>query len=101
MLGTHLGNRWGYDIEFDGHGRSGDLRIDFTALAELLFQLQQAAQRRGVGIAQVIVDPRYQARLLAAPRGQAIASMPFMKGEAWWRHDEHVHVDFKVACKPL
>jgi penicillin-insensitive murein endopeptidase len=40
--------------------------------------------------------------LLATPRGDWLREhVNFMKGRAWVRHDEHYHVDFRIACGPL
>ncbi len=101
-LPTALTHRFGYDIEFDAQARHGDLSIDFTAMAEHLRQVHLAAQARGVGIARVIFDPLFLPRLFAAPRGPYLKqNLPFMKGQAWVRHDEHYHVDFDVPCEPI
>jgi penicillin-insensitive murein endopeptidase len=95
-------NRYGYDLEFDANGRLGELSIDFTALAEHLFQLHAAARARGIGLALVIFDPPLLPRLFATPRGPYLRQhLPFMKGSAWVRHDEHYHVDFAIPCRPL
>jgi penicillin-insensitive murein endopeptidase len=99
-LPTGVGDKFGYDIEFDADARWGEYRIDFVALAEHLLQLQRAAQARGLGIAQVIFDTSYLPRLFATPRGAELQRLNFMKGKPWVRHDEHYHVDFAVPCKP-
>jgi penicillin-insensitive murein endopeptidase len=40
--------------------------------------------------------------LLATRRGDWLREhVNFMKGRAWVRHDEHYHVDFRIACGPL
>ena len=101
-LPTSITRRFGYDIEFDADARHEDLSIDFTALAEHLYQLHLAARARGVGVALVIFDPPFLPRLFAAPRGPYLKqNLPFMKGRAWVRHDEHYHVDFDVPCEPV
>lgn len=101
-LPTSVTNRFGYDIEFDPSARFEDLTIDFPAMAEHLYQLHVAAKNRGVGIALVIVEPPFLTNLFATPRGPYLKqNLPFMKGRAWVRHDEHYHVDFAVPCKPL
>lgn len=93
-------NRLGYDIEFDAQARYADYRIDFSALAEHLYQLHLAAKARGAGIALVILDTPFLPRLLATPRGPYLRqNLRFMKGKPWVRHDEHYHVDFAVPCK--
>ena len=101
-LPTSPFNKFGYGIEFDAAGRFGAHVIDFEAMGEHLFQLHQAAEARGTGIALVIFDPRLMPRLLASARGSFLKqSVNFLKGEAWVRHDEHYHVDFSVPCRPL
>ncbi|UOD28436.1 penicillin-insensitive murein endopeptidase [Massilia violaceinigra] len=95
-------NRFGYDIEFDAEGRYQDYRIDFSAYAEHLYQLDAAARAHGAALGLVIVDPRFMPALLATARGPWLRThIPFMKGTPWVRHDEHFHVDFKLACAPL
>ena len=93
--------RFGYDLEFNSAAQLEDLRIDFVALAEHLHQLSLAAKRHDSAIALVIFDPAYLERLFAAPTGDQIRSLPFMKGKPWVRHDEHIHVDFAVPCRAL
>jgi penicillin-insensitive murein endopeptidase len=101
-LPTRIGNRWGYDIEFDANARFDEYAIDFDALAEHLYQLHTAAKARGVGIALVIPDPPFLPKLFTTARGRYLEqNLPFMRGKAWWRHDEHYHVDFQVPCKPI
>jgi len=101
-LPTNAGERFGYDLEFDEQGKLGELTIDFEALAEHLYQLQVSAVARGAGIALVILDPPYLPKLFATRRGAYLKErVPFMKGRAWVRHDEHYHVDFSIPCKPL
>jgi len=100
-LPTGLTNRFGYDIEFDANAKYAEYAIDFPALAEHLHQLHVAAKARGFGLALVIFDPPFHAKLFATPRGAYLReNLPFMKGPAWVRHDEHYHVDFAIPCKP-
>lgn len=95
-----LANKFGYDIEFDKQGRAGELRIDYEAMAEHLYQLDQAARRRKLGITRVIFDPVLTASLLGTKRGDYLRQhVHFMKQRPWIRHDEHYHVDFAVPCK--
>jgi penicillin-insensitive murein DD-endopeptidase len=76
------------------------LSIDFQAMAEHLYQLQQAATQAGVGINLVIFERSYLRQLFATPRGAALqGSLQFMKKPPWVRHDEHYHVDFKISCR--
>lgn len=95
-------NRYGYDIEFDAAGRYQDYRIDFAAYAEHLYQLDVAARKHGAALGMVIVDPRFMPALLSTARGPWLRThIPFLRGKPWVRHDEHYHVDFKLACAPL
>ena len=101
-LPTHMGNKYGYNIEFDNQARYENYRIDFEAIAEHLYQLKLAAQARGAGLALVIFDPPFLSNLLATKRGAYLkADIVFMKRNAWVRHDEHYHVDFAVPCLPM
>lgn len=100
-LPPRVGNKWGYNIDFDDSARWGDYRIDFPALAEHLYELHRAATARGLGLKLVIFDAPYLPRLFATPRGPWLQQhLAFMKGKPWVRHDEHYHVDFAVACEP-
>jgi penicillin-insensitive murein DD-endopeptidase len=101
-LPTGVSNKWGYDIEFGADAKFGEYAIDFEAIAEHLFQLRAAAQARGAGIAQVILDPPFLQKLFATARGPYLEkNLAFMRGKSWWRHDEHYHVDFAIPCAPL
>lgn len=97
-LPTPATQRFGYGIEFDKDARYGEFSIDFAAMAEHLYQLDQAARARGHGLALVIFDTAYLPRLFDTPRGPALKQLNFMKGKPWVRHDEHYHVDFAVPC---
>lgn len=95
-------NKFGYAYEFDRHGKSGGLEIDFDALAAHLYQLSAEAKKKNVAIALVIFDPPLLPKLFAARHGAYLKkNLPFMKGHAWIRHDEHYHIDFAVPCKPF
>lgn len=95
-------NKLGYDLEFDAQGRAEGLRIDFEAVAEHLYQLNEVAREQGAGLALVIFDLPYLPRLWATPRGPYLREqVNFLQGKPWIRHDEHYHVDFAVPCKPL
>lgn len=101
-LPGHALNKFGYGLEFDQQGRFEDLTIDFEAVAEHLYQLHLAAVQAGVDIDLVIFDLPYLDKLFATPRGPAIKKvLRFMKKPPWIRHDEHYHVDFKIACERL
>lgn len=95
-------NKFGYDIEFDNNGQYEQLTIDFEAVAEHLHALHSAANENGVGVARVIIEPKYIAKLHKTKHGAFIKQhIKFMDGQAWIRHDEHYHVDFSITCKPL
>jgi len=101
-LPTGVTNKFGYNIEFNESAKFDGYEIDFAAIGEHLYQLDQAARSRGVGISLVIFDNPYLPKLLATPRGSYLQqNIKFMKGKPWVRHDEHYHVDFAVPCKPL
>jgi len=106
-LPTGLGNRLGYDIEFDAAARylasSGQsYSIDFAAMSEHLYELHRAAKTEGLGLSLTIFDGAYLPRLLAGARGAYLRQhLVFMKGKPWVRHDEHYHVDFSWPCKRM
>lgn len=96
---ARLENQFGYGIDFNAQAEYGNLRIDFPALAEHIHQLHQAARARGADLALVVFDTQYLPRLFDTPRGPYLREkIPFMKTPPWVRHDEHIHVDFAVAC---
>ena len=100
-LPTHAFNRYGYDLEFSPKGELGAYRIDFETLAEWLYQIDVAGRRHGAPIARVIFDPSLQKMLWRSERGPELRNrIAFSTRPAWVRHDEHVHVDFDVACRP-
>jgi len=100
-LPTNVLNKWGYDLEFDGSGRLDDWHIDFIAMAEHLYQLDQVARRHGAGIWRVIFDPELQPMLEVSPHWEYLKqNLQFSNKRSWVRHDEHYHVDFELACKP-
>jgi len=95
--------KFGYGMEFDGAGRGGGLSVDFAALADLIGELDHQARRHGLEVERVIVAPEYVDRVLAARGELAALARRFLRGPAWVRHDEHVHVDFRLtggAIKP-
>lgn len=100
-LETSVTNRGGYDERFDdeGYGKNGT-RIDFEAIAKHLIALDQAARLHGIRVKRVILEPSLQKHLFAAPSGKSLPKlMTFMKSRAWFRHDQHYHVDFEVRCR--
>ncbi len=98
-LPTSPFTRFGYDLEFDAEGRLDDLRIDFEALAEHLYELHRAAENHAAGLRLVILDTRYLPLLERSQRGRwARRTLNFLPRQAWVRHDEHYHIDFDVPC---
>ncbi|PWF48425.1 penicillin-insensitive murein endopeptidase [Massilia glaciei] len=101
-LPSGAGNKYGYAIEFDAAGRYRDLRIDFEAVAAHLAALQAAVRKNGIRVERVIIEPAYIALLgMGKPGASTRPPIPFMRGKAWIRHDEHYHVDFALPCRPL
>lgn len=100
-LPTGFTSKFGYNLEFDGEGRLGDLRIDYEAMVAHLEALKVSAAKAGIGISRVIFDPRLQPKLRESPRWSAIQDLQFSERRSWVRHDEHYHVDFEIPCKPL
>lgn len=95
-------NKFGYGIDFDKNGKFENLSIDFEAMAEHLYQLNLASKLMGAGLQLVIFDTQYLPKLFGTKRGSYLkSSILFMQISPWIRHDEHYHVDFKVACKSL
>ena len=101
-LPTHALNRYGYDIEFDERGRFGEYRIDFEALGAHIVALHKAAEIHAVGIRRVLFDPQLQPLLYNTRYGDYIRrNIEIPLKRSWVRHDEHIHVDFVVECRPL
>ena len=101
-LPSSILNKWGYDLEFDSKGRLDDLRIDFDAIAEHIYQLDVLSRRHSIGIWRVIFDPELQPFLHNSPRWPYLKeNVQFSTKRSWVRHDEHYHVDFDAPCKAL
>jgi penicillin-insensitive murein endopeptidase len=101
-LPANVENKFGYGLEFDANGSSGDLHIDFEAMAEHLYQLAEAAKKHHVGIERVIFQKELLTPLLRTKRGSYLPNtVPFMKTTPWIKHDEHYHVDFALPCRPF
>ncbi len=99
-LPTSISNRYGYDIEFDANAKYRDLQIDFDALAEHLYALDQAGRRSGARIGRAIFEPAFLPKIFATQRGSYLRkNLVFERKKVWWRHDEHYHVDFMVPCR--
>lgn len=101
-LPTSAFNRYGYDIDFDGAGSFGGLRIDFEAMAAHILALSRSAEEAGIGIWRVILDPKLQPLLHGTAAWPALQGrVEFSKRRSWVRHDDHYHVDFAVPCRPM
>ena len=99
-LPTSVVNKFGYGIEFDSKAQYDGLIIDFDAIAQHLYALDQATRANGIGISRVIFEKKFIPKLYSTTRGNFVKSaIPFMQGEPWIRHDEHYHVDFAIPCK--
>jgi penicillin-insensitive murein endopeptidase len=91
-------NKFGYSLEFDAGGRGErGLAIDFESLANLLIEVERQARGRGLALDRIIVAPEYVERVLST-RAAGIRELAplFMRRPAWVRHDEHVHIGFRV-----
>ena len=87
-------NKFGYNLEFDAKGCTNHLTIDFAAISDHLLALEKAAAVRGMSIKLVVFAPEYREHLMDKTGRRLDERMPFLKGSAWVRHDEHYHVDF-------
>jgi penicillin-insensitive murein endopeptidase len=92
---------FGYRLELDAQGRRGDLRVDFDDLAVLLAEIDARAPAFGLRVEQIIVAPEYVPLVLASPAARRLGKLAgrFLRRPAWWRHDEHVHVDFALVVR--
>ena len=98
LMPTAPWNKFGYALEFDRSGRAEDLVIDFDSLGDLLVEADAQARRHGLALDRIIVAPEYVDRVLAARTAGAHRLAPlFMRTPAWVRHDEHLHMDFRVV----
>lgn len=101
-LPTSVLNKYGYNINFNSNGQNKDFRIDFEFLAAHIVALHKAALKNKINITRVIFAPDLQSKLYATSNGDYIKKNIMIPAKkSWVRHDEHIHVDFKVKCKPL
>lgn len=89
----------GYGLQFDKRGQLGGLSIDWKALAAHLLALEAAGKEHGVVVERIILTPDFHERLFREAPELTRLRPRFMKREAWVRHDEHYHVDFKIPQK--
>lgn len=98
-LPTRVANNFGYSVEFDTRGRYESLTIDADALGALIHRLHLAALDEGIDIWRVIFDPELQPLLHGTSRWPYLERyIEFSNKRSWVRHDEHIHVDFRVPC---
>jgi penicillin-insensitive murein endopeptidase len=97
VMPTAPWKKFGYSLEFDRKGAGEELQIDFDSVAELLLEVDRQAGSYGLGLERIIVAPEYVDRVLSA-KAIGIRQMErlFMRKPAWVRHDEHLHLDFRV-----
>lgn len=101
-LPTHALNQYGYDIEFDQNGRYDDYQMDFEALGAKIVALHTSARKHGVKIWRVLFDPKLQTHLYKTHHASYIRTNVLIPTKrSWVRHDDHIHVDFKVECRAL
>ena len=101
-LSTHPFNKYGYGIEFDDKDRFEEYTIDYEALAAHIVALHKAALQKSIGIWRVIFDPKLSPNLYTTKYGAYLKQyIPIPTKPSWVRHDDHYHVDFKVACEPM
>ncbi len=101
-LPTNPLNQYGYGIEFDEYGRYEGYSIDYEALGALIVALHKSALSHGIELWRVLFFPALQPYLYETSYGDYIRSNITIPAKRSWRpHDEHIHVDFIVKCRPL
>ena len=99
---TNIFNKYGYNVEFNKHGKYKEYTIDFNALGAHIVALHKATLNNGINLWRVLFAPDLQPELYATEYGDYIKKNILIPNrKSWVRHDEHYHVDFKVRCKPL
>jgi len=103
LIPNSLENGFGYKSRFDADGRSSDkaVVIDFESLGELIYQLSETAKKNGYGVDRVILVRELQFKLFSTKHGSYLRWKVKFWDDPGARHDNHVHVDFDVPCKPL
>lgn len=100
-LPTNALNKWGYDLEFNDDGELDEMKIDFEAIAEHIYQLHVATKKREGDLWRVIFAPELQIHLKGTNRWAYLEeNIDFSTKRSWVRHDEHYHVDFDFKCEP-
>lgn len=101
-LPTNALNKYGYNLEFDAKGNTGELTIDFEAMAAHILAIKRAADEKQVKIWRVIFDPTLQPLLHATKAWPELEGrVKFSERRSWVRHDDHYHIDFDLPCEPL
>lgn len=97
-LPTWPWNAFGYWWEFDAQGQSKGLQIDFEELATTIQTISDEAEKRNLEIERVIITPEYVPLVLGTESGKRLGPLAtrFTRKPVWVRHDEHVHIDFRV-----
>ncbi|MEO8021770.1 penicillin-insensitive murein endopeptidase [Polaromonas sp.] len=103
LIPSRLDNGFGYKSRFGADGKSADhsVIIDFEALAELIYQLSETARKNGYGIDRVILVRELQLKLFGTRHGSYLRWKVNFWDDPGARHDNHIHVDFAIPCKPL
>ena len=88
---------FGYGHELDRDGRLGALELDASALASFLCALDALGSEEARPT-RIILAPELQPAVedAMAPQCRARLRGRWLREAAWWRHDEHLHVDFDV-----
>jgi penicillin-insensitive murein endopeptidase len=96
-------NGYGYKVRFDTSGKSSDgkLVIDFAALAEYIYQITESSKKMGHGVQRFILVREFQLKLFDTPRASYLRWNVRFFDDPNDRHDNHLHVDFDVACKSM
>jgi penicillin-insensitive murein endopeptidase len=99
-LPTNVFNKLGYSIEFDLKGRYKDYQLDYESLGALIVEVHKQTRKLGYKLWRVIFDPKMTPNLLKTFHGKYLKqNIYFTKKRSWVRHDEHIHIDFKIPCK--
>ncbi|TGG92978.1 replication initiation protein [Natronospirillum operosum] len=97
-LPTSPFNKFGYALQFDSNGRSGNLQVDFDSMAAHLDVMDRVAREHGLRIDLVVFAPDLQERLFESDPGSTLQSrLRFNVNPSWVRHDDHYHVDFAMV----
>ncbi|MBY0461913.1 MAG: replication initiation protein [Alphaproteobacteria bacterium] len=112
VIPTNIFTSFGYSMRFDETGnyisclpsfrsskrRCTEYQIDFKAIIDHLYALQKSALKQGSAIDKIIIDPPLLKLLRKEKDYFKVESLPFLQGKAWFSHDGHYHVDFKMTA---